>query len=129
MDNAEGDRPGPDVRELAEILILSAGVELGVFETLGDQPAGAAAVAQTVRVETRVLSRLLRALGAPRARHPDAHQRFTLTPLGAVLRHDHPQSLRGLALHAREAATRPAGRPGWVPSRRHGAGRRPSIGS
>src|SRR5262249_7078316 len=78
--------------------ILYAGVQLGVFEALGRAPASAGQVANALQVDARLLYRLLRALGSLGLLHEDPEQRFTLTPLGAVLRQEHPQSLRGLTL-------------------------------
>jgi hypothetical protein len=78
--------------------ILYAGVQLGVFEALGRGPASADQVATELQVDAPLLYRLLRALGSLQLVHEDPHQRFTLTPLGAVLCREHPQSLRGLTL-------------------------------
>jgi len=78
--------------------ILYAGVQLGVFETLGRGPASAGQIASALQAEARLLYRLMRALGALALLHEDPDQRFTLTPMGEVLCRDHPQSLRGLTL-------------------------------
>jgi hypothetical protein len=78
--------------------VLYAGVQLGVFEALGRGPASAGQVASALQVDPRLLYRLLRALGSLELLHEDPDQRFTLTPLGEVLRRDHPQTLRGLTL-------------------------------
>src|SRR5262249_32446400 len=78
--------------------ILYAGVQLGVFEALRRGPASADQVAKELQVDAPLLYRLLRALGSLQLVHEDPHQRFTLTPLGAVLCREHPQSLRGLTL-------------------------------
>ena len=78
--------------------ILYAGVQLGVFEALGRGRASADQLARALQVDARLLYRLLRALGSLALVHEDPHQCFTLTPLGAILRQEHPQSLRGLTL-------------------------------
>jgi len=78
--------------------ILYAGVQLGVFEALGRGRASADQLARALQVDARLLYRLLRALGSLALVHEDPHQCFTLTPLGAVLLRDHPQSLRSLTL-------------------------------
>ena len=77
---------------------LYAGVQLGVFEALGHGPTSADHMARDLQVDARLLYRLLRALGSLALVHEDPHQRFTLTPLGALLCREHPQTLRGLTL-------------------------------
>src|SRR6516225_1290532 len=76
-----------------------AGATLGVFDHLGP---GEAKRAETLAAELDVhpglLYRLLRALGSLGLLTEDASHRFSITPTGAVLRADHPQSLRDRAL-------------------------------
>ena len=78
--------------------LLYAGVQLGVFDALRCGPVSADQVARELQVDARLLYRLMRALGSLELVHEDPHQHFTLTPLGEVLRRDHPQTLRGLTL-------------------------------
>jgi hypothetical protein len=78
--------------------ILYAGVNLGLFETIGDATKDAAAIAREQRLDAELTYRLLRALGSLGllAEHPQ--RRFALTEAGRLLRRDHPQTLRGVAL-------------------------------
>ena len=78
--------------------MVYAGVQLGVFEALQRGPASAGEIASELHVDVGLLYRLLRALGSLALVHEAAHQHFTLTPLGALLCRDHPQTLRGLTL-------------------------------
>jgi predicted transcriptional regulator len=70
--------------------ILYAGVTLGVFETLASGPRSAASVASELAVDAGMLYRLMRALGSLALLHEDQHRTFSLTPMGEVLRRDHP---------------------------------------
>jgi hypothetical protein len=70
--------------------ILYAGVTLGVFDTLASGPRSAASVASELAVDAGMLYRLMRALGSLALLHEDQHRTFSLTPMGEVLRRDHP---------------------------------------
>ncbi len=78
---------------------LYAGVALGVFDHLD---AGGAKDAETLAAELAVhaglLYRLLRALASLGLLAEDASRRFAITETGALLRSDHPLSLRDRAL-------------------------------
>ena len=79
--------------------ILYTGVELGVFDELtGDAALGAADLAPKLKVDSALLYRLLRALADVGLLRESSDFRFTITEAGSLLRADHPQSLRAMAL-------------------------------
>jgi hypothetical protein len=78
--------------------ILYTGVKLGVFDALASGPRSAARVASELTVDASMLYRLMRALGSLELLHEDQHRTFSLTPMGELLRRDHPHSLRGMTL-------------------------------
>jgi hypothetical protein len=79
--------------------ILHAGVALGVFDHLAeDRATGAAALAPQIRADSALLYRLLRALATIGLLAEDDRSSFRLTEAGALLREDHPHSLRAMAL-------------------------------
>jgi hypothetical protein len=79
--------------------ILYAGVELGVFEHLSDNAArNAESIARELHANPALLYRLLRALSSINLLREDSDGRFSLTEGGRLLRSDHPQSLRAMAL-------------------------------
>jgi hypothetical protein len=79
--------------------ILYAGVELGVFELLPDGAARKAeSIAPEIGADSALLYRLLRALSSINLLREDSHGRFSITEGGRLLRSDHPQSLRAMAL-------------------------------
>lgn len=78
--------------------ILYTGVELGVFDALASGPSDAARVASELGLDPGLLYRLMRALGALELLAEDSSQTFSLTPMGDLLRSDHPHSLRGMTL-------------------------------
>jgi len=78
--------------------ILYVGVTLGIFDALAHGPKNAARVASALNVDTDLLYRLMRALGSLALLHEDHTKTFSLTPMGALLCTDHPQTLRGVAL-------------------------------
>src|SRR6266568_4896803 len=78
---------------------LYAGVALGVFDYLADdrdKPVGF--LAGEVGADRVMLYRLLRALSAIGLLAENEAMAFRLTEAGALLRGDHPQSLRAMAL-------------------------------
>jgi hypothetical protein len=78
--------------------ILSAGVELGVFDHLNKRVAKTAeAVAAGVSADPSLLYRLLRAQAAIGLLEEDGSHGFVLTDEGELLRSDHPQSLKPMA--------------------------------
>ena len=79
--------------------ILYAGAALGVFDHLAeDRATGAATLAPQIRADPALLYRLLRALATIGLLAEDDRSSFRLTEAGALLREDHPHSLRAMAL-------------------------------
>jgi len=78
--------------------ILYTGVKLGVFDALASGPKSAVRVASELGVDAGMLYRLMRALGSLELLHEDNNRTFSLTPMGELLRRDHAQTLRGMAL-------------------------------
>jgi O-methyltransferase domain/Dimerisation domain len=79
--------------------ILYAGAAVGVFDHLNDREAiGASAVGLKVGADPALLYRLLRAIASIGLLTEDDDHRFRLTEAGALLREDHPHSLRAMAL-------------------------------
>jgi hypothetical protein len=78
--------------------VLSAGTELGVFDHLDKRTAKTAeALAPALSADPVLLYRLLRAQAAIGLLEEDGSRGFLLTDKGALLRSDHPQSLRPMA--------------------------------
>ncbi len=78
--------------------ILYAGVTLGVFDVLAHGPKNAAGVARELDVDAGMLYRLMRALSSLELLQEDNNGTFSLTPIGELLRRDHPHTLRGMTL-------------------------------
>jgi hypothetical protein len=78
--------------------ILYAGVKLGIFDALADTPKAARAIAEHLDLDPPLCYRLLRALGSLDLLQEDSHRGFALTAAGDLLRRDHAQTLRGVAL-------------------------------
>ncbi|WP_376792879.1 methyltransferase [Thermoflexus sp.] len=78
--------------------ILYTGVKLGVFDALAHGPKNAVRVARELDVDAGLLYRLMRALGSLELLKEDNNGNFSLTPIGELLRRDHPQTLRGVTL-------------------------------
>jgi hypothetical protein len=79
--------------------ILYAGAALGVFDHLTlDNDAPAQGIADAVGADPVLLYRLLRALATIGLLTENEAKAFRLTAAGALLRADHPQSLRAMAL-------------------------------
>lgn len=77
---------------------LYTGVELGVFEVVGDHPKHAVEIADQLDIDREKGYRLLRALASMGLLEEQTDRRFSLTPTGEVLQENHPESLRGVAL-------------------------------
>lgn len=75
-----------------------AGVQLDVFEAVGDEPVGHDVIARELGLAPELLYRLLRALSALGLLEEHADQRFSLTDAGRLLRKDDPRSLRDMML-------------------------------
>lgn len=79
--------------------ILYAGAALGVFDHLsGDTSIDATALASEVGADPILLYRLLRALATISLLAEDNRKGFRLTEAGALLREDHPHSVKAMAL-------------------------------
>lgn len=78
--------------------ILRAGVELGLFDVLDDEPTSANTIAEELGLDHQNSYRLLRALAAVGVLNEDTDRRFSLTPVGEYFQPDHPQSLQAPAL-------------------------------
>jgi hypothetical protein len=79
--------------------ILYAGTVLGVFDRLtGDQDVSAPQLASAIGADPSLLYRLLRAMAAIGLLTENESKALRLTPAGALLRADHPRSLRAMAL-------------------------------
>jgi hypothetical protein len=78
--------------------ILYTGVKLGVFDALASGPRTAVRAASELDVDAGLLYRLMRALGSLGLLQEDTSRTFALTPMGALLRRDHPHTLRGMTL-------------------------------
>lgn len=79
--------------------ILYAGAALGVFDNLAlDKATNAEELAPKVEADPALLYRLLRALASLGLLAEDDRRSFRLTESGALLREDHPNSLRAIAL-------------------------------
>jgi len=72
---------------------------LGVADLLADGPRTSDELAVATNAHAGSLYRLLRALASVGVFHEDDGRRFSLTPIGALLRSDVPASLRGWAMH------------------------------
>jgi predicted transcriptional regulator len=94
--------PGEHVKDLIfgrwRSQILYAGVELGVFEAVGDDPLSITEIADQLGIDETLGYRLLRALASIGLLTEAEDRRFALTEEGELLQADHPQSMRGVAL-------------------------------
>lgn len=92
---------------VTQVLYVSA--KLGIADLLAADPMTADELAAAVGAHADALYRVLRAgasLGVLQELEP---RRFALTPLGALLRSDHPDTVRPLAIFVGEEAYRAAG--------------------
>ena len=79
--------------------ILYAGAELGVYDHLdAERPTSATALATKIGADPIQLYRLLRASASIGLLTEDDNHGFRLTETGALLREDHPHSLRAMAV-------------------------------
>lgn len=78
--------------------ILYAGVKLGVFESASTTPKHASEIARQLNLDAPLSYRLLRALASMGFLSEKDDQSFSITPMGELLRKDHPQTLRGVTL-------------------------------
>ena len=77
---------------------LYAGVKLGIFELIGDEPTRAAEVARELSLDPAMSYRLLRTLASLWLLSEHGDQCFSLTDAGRLLASAHPQSLRDVVL-------------------------------
>jgi hypothetical protein len=79
--------------------VLYASTVLGVFDHLSnDRDVEAAELASMINADSSLLYRLLRALATIGLLSENENKAFRLTAAGALLRSDHPRSLRAMAL-------------------------------
>ena len=78
--------------------ILYAGVKLGIFETVQAAPKSSSEIAKELGLDPSLAYRLLRALASIGFLNENNTQSFSITPLGELVRKDHPQTLRGVVL-------------------------------
>lgn len=78
--------------------ILYAGVKLGIFDAIDAAPKHASEIAQELVLDPSLSYRLLRALASIGFLNEKDGQIFSITPLGELVRKDHPQTLRGVIL-------------------------------
>jgi hypothetical protein len=78
--------------------ILYAGVKLGVFDCVASNPKYASDIAKELDLDHSLTYRLLRALASIGLLKEGQGSKFSITPQGELLRKDHPQTLRGIAL-------------------------------
>lgn len=77
--------------------ILYTGVKLRIFESLGTSKR-ASEIAQELGLDPSLSYRLLRALASMGFLNEKDGQIFSVTPMGELVRKDHPQTLRGVIL-------------------------------
>lgn len=77
---------------------MYAGVKLGIFESIGESPKSASDIARELRLDPALSYRLLRALGSMGFLAEGNNQNFSITQMGAIVRKDHPHTLRGVLL-------------------------------
>lgn len=79
---------------------ISVMAKLGVADEMSDvRPVSAKTVATRIGANPEALYRVMRALTAVGIFHENRLGEFTLTPVGAVLRSDHPQSMRDFSIY------------------------------
>lgn len=78
--------------------ILYTGVKLGIFESVSTVPKRGSEIAQDLGLDPSLSYRLLRALASMGFLSEKDGQSFSITPMGELVRKDHPQTLRGVIL-------------------------------
>jgi hypothetical protein len=78
--------------------VLYTGVKLEIFESVGTAPKHALEIAKELGLDGALSYRLLRALASMGFLNEKDGQRFSITPMGGLVRKDHPQTLRGVIL-------------------------------
>jgi hypothetical protein len=77
---------------------IACAARLGIADAM-DGPSDAAALARTLSLHPEALARFLRALASLGIVSDEGAGRFALTAKGAALRADHPNGVKGMALH------------------------------
>jgi hypothetical protein len=90
-------------------------VEIGVPDQLAKRARRCSDIAREAEVSEDGLYRLLRALASVGLFAETANRHFKLTPMGQLLRRDHPESVAGYAhFVAHDSTWRPWGRLSWA---------------
>lgn len=77
---------------------LCTAAKLGIVDVLGNAPKRASEIADALGIHELSLRRLCRALTSIDILSEDEYGRFTTTSIGELLRADHPQSMRPMAI-------------------------------
>jgi hypothetical protein len=77
---------------------LTAVARLGIADHLTEAPIDITQLARNTATNADALARVLRVLASLGVLSEPQHDQFALTPVGALLRTDHPHSMRGLAV-------------------------------
>jgi C-methyltransferase len=97
------DRAQDQLRELIGAYwkpqVVTCAAELGIADAMGEAAIAADELAGRLSVDPQALARLLRAMASLGLVGDEGDGRFSLTGMGACLRTDSPQSLKGMALH------------------------------
>lgn len=75
---------------------LYAGVDVGVFDVVRDDPKHAIEITDQANIDREKGYRLLRTLASLGLLEESGNQQFTLTPAGKLLQEDHPESLQAV---------------------------------
>lgn len=78
---------------------ICAAARLGLADAMGSAAADPSSLAQQINADPGALTRFMRALTSFGMLDDNGDGTFSLTELGQRLRTDHPESLRGMALH------------------------------
>jgi hypothetical protein len=78
--------------------ILYTGVRLAIFESVGTDPKDSLEIATELGLDDALSYRLLRALASMGFLNEKDGKKFSITPMGELVRKDHPQTLRGVIL-------------------------------
>jgi hypothetical protein len=85
--------------DMCRTFAVAAAARLGIADVLATaSPQESTALARAVGADATALTRLLRTLVSLEILAQPHPQTFALTPLGAVLRSDHPDSMRDLLI-------------------------------
>jgi hypothetical protein len=77
--------------------IINVAAELALADAIGEGAQSPDAIAAATETHPPSIARLLRALAAVGVLHEHSNNHYSLTPLGMVLRSDHPRSVRAWA--------------------------------